>query len=97
VKFSKDSKNAADTMAMNAIAYASSTVTSTSARNSGAATIAAGAQQLNRYAQQIANPDGQESTNSLLDLDQSSLLTQAGADVISSSNKTLGSLLDAFA
>lgn len=69
----------------------------TSALNSGAATVAAGVQQLNRDAQQIANPNGQASTKPLLDLNQSSLLSQAGADVLSTSDKMLGSLLDAFA
>jgi X-X-X-Leu-X-X-Gly heptad repeat protein len=82
---------------MNAVTYASSAVSSTSALNSGAATIAAGSQQLNRDAQQIADPDGQNPTDSLLDLDQSKRLSAAGAAVISTSDKMLGSLLDAFA
>jgi hypothetical protein len=65
--------------------------------NSGLSTIATGAQNLQRDAQQIANPDGPDSTNSLLDLNQSSQLAQAGAAVIRASNQMLGTLLNAFA
>lgn len=97
MQFANDSVNAADTPGMNATAYATSTVSPTSALNSGAAAIGVAAQQLNRDGQQIANPNGPASTNSLLDLNQSSLLSQAGADVLSTSDKMLGSLLDAFA
>jgi hypothetical protein len=68
-----------------------------SAQNSGLATIAAGSQQLNQDAQQIANPDNPNATNALLNLNQSLLLTQAGADVISTSNQMLGTLLDVLA
>jgi hypothetical protein len=66
------------------------------ALNSGIATIAAGTQRLNQDAQQIANPD-QSSTGSLLDLNQASLQSQAGADVLRTANQMLGSLLNAFA
>ncbi len=69
----------------------------TSAINSGAAAITTGARQLDRDAQQIANPDAQNSTSSLLDLNKSSLLSQAGVAVIRASNQMLGTLLDAFA
>jgi len=72
-------------------------VSLSSALNSGAATIANSTQQLVRDAQQIANPDGQNSTNSLLDLNQASQLSQAGADVLRVSNQMLGTLLNAFA
>lgn len=68
-----------------------------SALNSGVATVATGAQQLNSDAQQIANPNGQNSTDPLLDLNQASPLSQAGADVIRASNQMLGTLLNAFA
>jgi hypothetical protein len=68
-----------------------------SAFNSGVSTVAAGAQNLERDAQQIANPDGPDSTDSLLNLNQSSQLSQAGADVIRTSNQMLGTLLNAFA
>jgi hypothetical protein len=64
---------------------------------SGLAAIAAGGQKLDQDAQRIANPDSRNVTGSLVDLAQSSLLTEAGASVISAENKMLGSLLDAFA
>jgi hypothetical protein len=68
-----------------------------SAQNSGLAAIAAGNQKLSQDAQQIANPDSPNVTASLVDLNQSLVLTEAGANVISTENKMLGSLLDAFA
>jgi hypothetical protein len=68
-----------------------------SALNSGRATIAVGNQQLNRDAEQIANPDNENLTNPLLDSSQSLLLAQAGAAVIRASSEMLGSLLDVFA
>lgn len=67
------------------------------APNSGLAAIAAGNQKLTQDAQQIANPDGENVTGSLVDLNQALVLTEAGANVISTENKMLGSLLDAFA
>jgi hypothetical protein len=69
----------------------------TSAQNSGLATIAEGSLRLSQDAQQIANPDSPNMTNALLDLSQSLLTTEAGADVISTSNRMLGSLLDVLA
>jgi hypothetical protein len=66
------------------------------ALNSGLATIAAGTQRLNQDAQQIANPD-ESSTGPLLDLNQASLQSQAGADVLRTANQMLGSLFNAFA
>lgn len=68
-----------------------------SAFGTGQAAIAAGNQQLNQDAQQIANPANQNLTDPLLDLSQSLLLAQAGAAVIKTSNEMLGTLLDAFA
>jgi hypothetical protein len=67
------------------------------AQNNGLAVIATGNQRLSQDAQQIANPDGQNVTPALLDLSQSQLLTEAGASLISTENKMLGTLLDAFA
>jgi len=67
------------------------------AQNSGLTAIATGNQKLSEDAQQIANPDSPNVTGSLLDLNQALLLTEAGANVISTENKMLGTLLDAFA
>lgn len=67
------------------------------AQNSGLAAIAAGNQQLSADVQQIANPDSANVTGSLLDLNQSLVLAEAGANVIGTENKILGTLLDAFA
>jgi hypothetical protein len=68
-----------------------------SSTSSGLATIAAASNRLDQDAQQIANPDSPNQTNSLLDLSQSLLMTQAGADVIKTSNSMLGTLLDVLA
>jgi hypothetical protein len=67
------------------------------AQNSGLAAIATGNQKLSEDAQQIANPDSPNVTGSLVDLNQALVLTEAGANVISTENKMLGTLLDAFA
>jgi hypothetical protein len=67
------------------------------AQGNGLAAIAAGSQKLSQDAQQIANSDSQNVTPALLDLNQSRVLTEAGATVISTENKMLGTLLDAFA
>jgi hypothetical protein len=67
------------------------------AQDSGVAAIATGNQKLSEDAQQIANPDSQHITGALVDLNQTRLLTEAGANVISTENKMLGTLLDAFA
>jgi hypothetical protein len=75
----------------------SPSVSPPAAVNSGLAAIAAGNRQLNRDAQQIANPDNQNLANPLLDAGQSLLLAEAGAAVIATSNRMLGSLLDVFA
>jgi len=68
-----------------------------SAQDSGLAAIAAGSQKLNQDARRIASPDSPDVTASLVDLNQSLVLTEAGANVISTENKLLGSLLDSFA
>jgi hypothetical protein len=82
---------------MNTISGTYSPASLSSAFSSGAATIATGSQQLARDAQQVANPDGQNSTAPLVDLTQSSQLAQAGAAVVRTSNEVLGTLLNAFA
>jgi len=68
-----------------------------SALNSGLATIATSNQRVDQDAEQIANPDNENLITPLLDLGQSSLLTQAGTAVIRTSNEMLGTLLDVFA
>jgi hypothetical protein len=68
-----------------------------SAPSSGLAAIATGSQRLSQDAEQIANPDSPNVTSSLLDLNQSLLLAEAGANVIGTSNKMLGRLLDVLA
>jgi hypothetical protein len=68
-----------------------------SAQASGLSAIAAGSQKLSQDAQQIANPNSPNATASLVDLNQSRVLTEAGANVISTENKMLGTLLDSFA
>ena len=67
------------------------------AQGSGLAAIATGNQKLSEDAQQIANPDNQNVTGALVDLNQALVLTEAGANVISTESKMLGSLLNAFA
>jgi outer membrane receptor for monomeric catechols len=68
-----------------------------SALNSGIAAIATGSQQLSQDAQQIANPANENFTDPLVDSTQAVPLTEAGAEVIRTSNQMLGSLLDVFA
>jgi hypothetical protein len=72
-------------------------VNAPNAQSSGLAAIATGNQKLSEDAQQIANPDSPNVAGSLVDLNQALVLTEAGANVISTENKMLGSLLDAFA
>ena len=52
---------------------------------------------LNQDAEQIANPGNQNLTAPLVNLSQSNLVAEAGADVIRTANQMLGSLLDIFA
>jgi hypothetical protein len=68
-----------------------------SAQNNGLEAIATATQRLNQDAQQIANPEDQSLVSPLLDSSQSLLLAQAGAQVIRTSNQTIGTLLDIFA
>jgi hypothetical protein len=75
----------------------SSSASLTSAQNSGLAAIAAGSRKLSQDAQQISNPDRPDITSSVVDLNASLALAEAGANVISTENKMLGTLLDSFA
>lgn len=68
-----------------------------SAANSGLGALAAGNQKLNQDAQQIANPDNQNTTAPLLDLSHAKLMGQAGAAVIRATNRMIGTLLDVLA
>jgi hypothetical protein len=82
---------------MSSISSAISPATLPSATNSGLATISNGSRMLNQDAQQIANPGNQNLTAPLVNLSQSNLVAEAGADVIRTANQMLGSLLDIFA
>jgi hypothetical protein len=82
---------------MNAISSISPSVSLPSAQDSGLAALATSSQQLSQDAQQVANPTNQNLIDPLAGAIQSNLLTQAGADVIRTSNEMLGSLLDVFA
>jgi hypothetical protein len=82
---------------MSTIGSINSSVNLPSAQTSGLNAIAAGTQKLNADAQQIANPNGTDDTAPLVDLNQALVLAQAGANVISTENKLLGSLIDALA
>jgi hypothetical protein len=82
---------------MSSISSAISPVTLPSATNSGLATISNGSRMLNQDAQQIANPGNQNLTAPLVNLSQSNLAAEGGADVIRTANQMLGSLLDVFA
>lgn len=87
----------ADRALMSTIGSINSSVNLPSAQTSGLNAIAAGTQKLNADAQQIANPNGTDDTAPLVDLNQALVLAQAGANVISTENKLLGSLIDALA
>jgi hypothetical protein len=63
----------------------------------GLAAIAAGGQQLGQDAAQIANPANGDLITPLVDLTQAKLLAEAGAAVIRTSDRMLGSLLDTYA
>jgi hypothetical protein len=82
---------------MNSISSAISSVTLPSATNSGLAAISNGSQMFNQDAQQIASPGNQNLTAPLVNLSQTNLIAEAGADVIRTANQMLGSLLDVFA
>jgi hypothetical protein len=88
---------AADNPTVSPISNIFPSVNLSNAQGSGLAAIATGNQKLSEDAQQIANPDSQNVTGALVDLNQSRVLTEAGANVIRSENQMLGALLDAFA
>jgi hypothetical protein len=67
------------------------------AAGSGLAAIARGSSRLEQEAQQVADPNSPDLATPLVSSAQSLQLAQAGADVISSSNDMLGTLLDTFA
>ena len=66
------------------------------ARPAGSPPSRAAQRSLVKTHQQIANPDSPTATGALLDLNQSRVLTEAGANVLRAENKMLGSLLDMF-
>jgi hypothetical protein len=68
-----------------------------SAASSGLATIAAGTQQLNQDAEQIATSTDGVPVTPLADLQQASLTAEAGAAVLRASDRMLGTILDIFA
>ena len=82
---------------MNPISNVALSVNLPNAQDSGLAAIAKGNRKLIEDAQQIANPDSPNVSGSLVDLNQALVLAEAGANVISTENKMLGTLLDAVA
>jgi hypothetical protein len=87
----------ADSIKVSPISSLSFSANLAGAQNSGLAAIATGSEKLSSDAQQIANPDRQDVTAPLVDLNQSLVLAEAGANVIRAENKMLGTLLDALA
>jgi NAD-dependent SIR2 family protein deacetylase len=87
----------ADSLHVSPISSIFSSANLADAQSNGIAAINAGNQRLTQDAQQIANPDSQNVAPALVDLNQSRVLTEAGANVISTENKMLGTLLDLFA
>jgi len=75
----------------------SSALPSLPASSSGLAAISTAQQELSQDASQIANPDNAPSTQALTNLQQSSALNGAAADVIDTSNQMMGALLNVFA
>jgi hypothetical protein len=82
---------------MSPINNVSASINLPDAQDSGLAAIARGSQMLSNEAQQIANPDSPNVTSSLVDLNQSRVLTESGANVLRAENKMLGTLFDMFA
>jgi hypothetical protein len=75
----------------------SSALPSLPATGSALAAISTAQQELSQDASQIANPDNAPSTQALTNLQQSSALNGAAADVIDTSNQMMGTLLNVFA
>jgi hypothetical protein len=82
---------------MSSISNIFPSVNPSNAQDSGLAAIAAGNAKLSKDAQQIASPDSANVTSSLVDLKPALALAEAGANVISTEDKMLGTLLDALA
>jgi hypothetical protein len=82
---------------MSPISSTSASAALASAASNGVSAISTGSRQLDQDAQQIADPNSSEITGALLNTTQSLQLAQAGADVISTSNELLGTLLNVFA
>jgi len=82
---------------MSPTSIALTSVSLPSAQNGGLAALTTSSQQLNQDAQQIANPATTNQTTPLLDSSQSLLLTEAGAEVVRTSNQMIGALLNVFA
>jgi hypothetical protein len=80
-----------------ASASASASAALANAASNGVSAISNGSRQLDQDAQRIANPNGSDVTSALVETTQSLQLAQAGADVISTSNEMLGTLLNVFA
>jgi hypothetical protein len=94
---SKAQLRGADIPLMSPLSGVSPLVSPTGAVNSGLDALASSNRRLSQDAQQIANPDNQSLTNPLLDASQSLLLAEAGAAIIRTSDRMLGSLLNVFA
>lgn len=90
----KVSSRCADSEGMNTI---SSALPSLPATGSALAAMSTAQQELAQDASQIANPDNPPSTQALTNLQQSSALNGAAADVIDTSNQMMGTLLNVFA
>jgi hypothetical protein len=89
--------HAADTPPMSPLSSALTTVSLPSTQYSGLAALTTSSQQLSQDAQQIASPATENLTNPLLNSSQSLLLTEAGAEVVRTSNQMIGALLNVFA
>jgi hypothetical protein len=68
-----------------------------SAQSSGVNALTVANQRLSADAQQIADPNSADITAPLVDLSQALVLAEAGANVISTENKMMGALFNAFA
>ena len=75
----------------------SSALPSLPATSSGLSALSTAQQELSQDASQIANPDNPPSTQALTNLQQSSALNGAAADVIDTANRMMGTLLNVFA
>jgi len=97
IRDSKAWPRPADTPPMSPMSSDLTSISSPSAQTSGLAALTTSSQQLSQDAQQIANPATENLTNPLLNSSQSLLLTEAGAEVVRTSNQMIGALLNVFA